>query len=160
MRTTALLVLCLTACSPRPSPGDRPLAPEALAGTYTVDHQVGVFDGTDFVPMDATDRLALVPVGDSLDISLVLIHANAHICEMHGRLGREGDQWVERSPLPYGEPDAVCTLALEVSADTLHLRDEDQQCRRAYCGARGSINGAAFPRSSRTTDTSWRDDLR
>lgn len=148
-----------TPSAPGPLAPEASRSPQALAGTYHVDHEVGVFDGTEFVPRPTTDRLAIVPSGDSLDVSLVLIHTNAHICEMHTRLGREGTAWVSQGE-PLDFDDATCTLRLIAERDTLRLHDVGNACRRTYCGARGVIDGAAFPRASRDPDTSWRDDLR
>ncbi|MEM6327423.1 MAG: hypothetical protein AAF791_09930 [Bacteroidota bacterium] len=155
VRLAALVLAALLAGCAGSDPA--PPAP-TLTGTYTNEHPISAFDGTDFVPETVTDRLAVIDRGDSLEVSFTLLHTNYHICEWHGTMAREDGRWVSREPMDY--VDGTCTLGLDVAADTLTLRDEDWICRRAYCGARGVIDGTQFARSTRTPDTSWRDELR
>lgn len=153
-----LLVLAtsMAGCTPAPDPV---LPDMPLTGSYSYDHEISVFDGTDWEPNNVSDRLAVIERGDSLDVTFVLLHTNAHICEWHGAMGREDGSWTARETLelPNASPD--CVLRLEVTADSLTLRDEEFVCRRYYCGARGSIDGIGFSRATRDPDTSWRDDL-
>ncbi|MEO0559936.1 MAG: hypothetical protein AAF170_17345 [Bacteroidota bacterium] len=155
MRRLLIVVIALvgTSCSGANS------SDAGLTGTYTSDHEIRVFNGDEFVPETATDRLALIERADSLDVSLVLLFDNYHICEMHTRMSREGTGWVSILEPEFAD-ETTCTLQLEVGAEVLSLRDETGSCRRTYCGARGVIDGATFDRSTRAPDTSWRDDLR
>ncbi|HIG73618.1 MAG TPA: hypothetical protein EYQ24_03280 [Bacteroidetes bacterium] len=154
-RLAAAAALTCAACTSTP-PADAP----PLTGSYVAEHEVIVYDGTDWTPQPATDQLAVVPRGDSLDVSFVLLHTNAHICEWHGTMGREGDEWVSREVLEYVGERPECAMTLHVSADSLTLGDAGAVCRRAYCGARGTIDGIGFARTTRTADVSWRDGLR
>jgi hypothetical protein len=157
------LLLLVLAASVAACASPEPAVPQAtsspLTGSYSAEHEISVFDGTDWVDDTVADRLAVIERGDSLDVSFVLLHTNAHICEWHGAMANEAGTWTARETLRYND-NQECTLRLEVSADSLTLRDEGFVCRMAYCGARGSIDGIGFARSTREADTSWRDDLR
>ena len=151
----ALLLLPLAACASGPATPDAPLAPEVpLTGSYTSEHQVGIFDGDDFVPTEVTDTLVLRERGDSLAVTFSLIGANAHTCGFGGLLGREGDRWVARETLDYLPNAPTCALSVGIARDSIVLRDSAYICRRAYCGARASIDEAVFARSTWSPDTS------
>ena len=148
----ALLVLALglAACSSAPA------APEAppLSGTYTHDHEVGIFDGTDFAPTEVTDTMTLIERGDSLFVAVDLIGANAHLCAFRGTMGAApSGGWVWRETLDEIYDNQTCELSLDVSPTTIRLSDRDSNCRRYYCGARAGLDGAAFERSTQTPDT-------
>lgn len=148
------LALGVTSCSGAKS------TTGSLAGTYAVDHPIRVADGGDWTTEAVTDRLALVERGDSLDLSVVLLFDNYHICEVHTTMAPEGALWTSALPTDPTAEATTCTLQLEVGAATLSIRDPGDACRLTFCGARGTLEGATFDRSTRTADTSWRDALR
>ena len=155
-----LAVLLLSVASLAGCAGSEPAPVVPLTGSYESAHTISALGADDWEDVDVTDRLAVIERGDSLDVSFTLLHTNYHICEWHGTMTREAEVWTARETLEYADESPECVLQLEVSADSLTLRDEDWVCRRAYCGVRGVIDGVGFRRDTRTADTSWRDELR
>lgn len=151
----ACVALSLAACGGAPQPlDDGPATPASLAGTYTAEHTVGIFDGEDFAPTDVTDTITLVPRGERLRVAFDLVATNAHLCSFDGEMEARAGGWVHRSELTLDVHDGVvCELGLEVTPDTLRLTDLDGQCRRELCGARATIDGTAFARATQTPDT-------
>ena len=155
-RLAVLLVLPLAACAASdtaPEAGSSRAPAPPLTGTYTDDHEVGVFNGADVVPEPVTDVLVLIERGDSLEVAFDLVGANAHLCGFGGTMGRERGVWTWRETLDLADAPEACVLSLEVAADTLRLHDLGQVCRSYYCGARAAIDGAAFARNTWTPDT-------
>ncbi|OZC03612.1 hypothetical protein BSZ36_11830 [Rubricoccus marinus] len=155
LRLALFLALPLAACASGPTRlSPEHSAPEApLTGTYTHDHEVGIFDGETFVPTPVTDELVLIERGKRLFVAANLVRANAHLCGVGGMFERENGRWVRREALDLYRGEDTCTLALTVTADTLALSDSANVCRQHYCGARAALDGARFARGTRTPDT-------
>lgn len=133
-------------------PGERdsaPVASEGLDGVYLRTHEIAVFDGERWEPLEVDDCLRIRRVGaNQLELEVQLVAANAHLCSIDGVASRlRGvEEIYELRPEPADEP---CQLRLVVGAERLELVDVEHQCRQYYCGARAGFDGVSFARTER-----------
>ena len=133
-------------------PGERdsaPVASEGLDGVYLRTHEIAVFDGDRWEPLEVDDCLRIRRVGaNQLELEVQLVAANAHLCSIDGVASRlRGvEEIYELRPEPADEP---CQLRLVVGAERLELVDVEHQCRQYYCGARAGFDGVSFARTER-----------
>jgi hypothetical protein len=145
-----IVVLALAVCSCA-GVRDRRSVTDHLSGTYRRDHVVEVmfFNRSDKVPV--TDLLTLsVDKDGRLRFSFELLFDNTHSCTMEGTAARVGEGFEYREPVEATESGVrECILRFRPTGDSILLQDVDGACARdaGYCGARGSIDGASFPRA-------------
>ncbi len=132
------------------APGDPAQAKrwvEKLSGVYKERFQSQLVDGT---PYPAENILEIVPVGaDRFYFRVHLDFYNGHVCERHGvaRFSAAGT-FVYRPHPPDPNDGAFCELQLAADDREIRLLDPESSCK-AFCGMRGNLNGATFPRSAR-----------
>ncbi len=151
MKPFALVALCglLSACTgsvPQPPQQGGP-AQINLTGEYTSIHTITFLGEKDWEEGEVRDTLSIVEEGDSARFYFGLVQTNFHLCEMQGEGIRTPDGIVAPpEEIEFGGETATCNLRIVADSDTIRLVDEDNICRRYYCGARASIDGVEFPR--------------
>ena len=121
---------------------------DSWAGVYrrskTMDLRDGVNGGKTYV---GEDILEIVRIDDGRAyVRVRLMFTNAHSCSLWGVARRESGGLVYR-----GQPNSfgTCTLSIQREKDQIVLRDPQESCRVSHCGARGWMDKASFPLSSR-----------
>lgn len=128
---------------------------EQLAGRYGRHFINGMVHGP---AIAVDDVIEIVPVSDrAAYVRLELNFFNGHICTLSGVAEEEDGALVYREPLEQDQPRR-CTLRIARQGRQLRLSDGGGSCS-IYCGARGSLQDAALPWSSRRRIT-YMDRLR
>ncbi|HEY8698423.1 MAG TPA: hypothetical protein VIM02_12475 [Rhizomicrobium sp.] len=122
----------------------------SIQGVYKTRHQIAMYD-TALAPADqhvaVEDVMEIVAQpGGAAYVRLHLTFDNGHLCGLHGIAEPEGDALVYR---PRDNIEGPCALSLRSHAGRLVFGDADDACKFDFCGARGILNGAGFPLSSR-----------
>ncbi len=120
-----------------------------LSGRYTMKMEIGMFnpDEEDFETVEVENCLTLRELpDDSVEYSALMLFTNAHICELSG-VATLTDEGFYRHVVEE-EFFGKCILDLHIDDEQIRLGDESGTCRQIYCGARGHLDGMAFPRDS------------
>lgn len=118
-----------------------------LSGEYVRWHTITYLGEKDWEEGEVRDTLAIRQQGTEASFFFALIHTNFHLCEMEGSGVVTADGLIAApEEITFGGETDTCRLRIAADADTLRLVDEGNVCRRYYCGARGFIDGIAFPR--------------
>ena len=132
-----------------PSEGGR-LA-RSIAGHYRHVFENGDVQGHSY---RSTDKLTITPIGKaSISFDTELSFYNGHSCSLSGgALYRKDGSFVfDDDPANTTAGDSVCRLAIIPSAKGVTFKDLTGSCKMAYCGARGSLDGAEFSFRERIT---------
>ncbi len=132
------------------APNEMPETP--ADGEYTNTHGVLVEPDSDKLE-DATDCLSVSMLGSGeVEFELALYFNMDHSCELSGEASPKtnGNLVYEGSK---ATNDEGCTLAIVTKGDTITLKDEGQKCSPVWCGARGTLDGATFARSTKRKAT-------
>jgi hypothetical protein len=125
----------------------------SLAGTYARTHKIQVLgEGDREELVEVSDCLSLETVDDQrMKFDFELLFDKRHSCSMSGEASRDStdsNKWIYTE-----KSDGVdCTLRIEVTDESIELRDEDLTCHRMYCGAQAAFDGVQFSRSGRSPE--------
>ena len=132
------------------APNEMPETP--ADGEYTNTHGVRIDPEGDALE-DATDCLTVSMLGSgSVEFELALQFDMDHSCELSGEAQPKTNGSLVYTGSKATE-DEGCTLAIVTKGDTITLKDEGMKCSPVWCGARGTIDGATFARSTKRTPT-------
>ena len=126
-----------------------PLQLSGIAGVYKTQHHINVVMGTGEPDEDVAveDILEIVPTDSShAYLRTHLVFENGHICGVWGIATLEDGALVYR---PHDNVEGPCTLRLTQEGSQIVFHDADGACKIDYCGARGTLDGPAFPLSAR-----------
>lgn len=126
-----------------------PLQLSGIAGVYKTQHHISVVMGTGEPDEDvlAEDVLEIVPTDAThAYLRAHLEFENAHICGVWGIATLVDGALVYR---PHDNVEGSCTLRLTQEGNRIVFHDADGSCKTDYCGARGTLDGPAFPLSAR-----------
>lgn len=118
-------------------------------GTYSLPHEIDVFDGESWHTTPVEDMLKLTSTRDgNLEFELNITATNLHTCQMEGTASRAGDSFEYRDhPGEYGEPgDEPCLLRITPTPEAIIVDDVGNRCRMVWCGVRAAIGRTVFPR--------------
>lgn len=107
------------------------------------------------VDPDKPDHVAFIQIGEHEDyvnlvqnpdgkvqVSLWLTYGNSHLCQMEGiGVWKENHVLVEQK-----DKWSTCNLKIISDGNVLLIRDQDFDCTRMFCGARGSLDNTIVPR--------------
>ena len=132
------------------APNEMPETPED--GEYTNVHGVLVEPDSDKLE-DATDCLTVSVLGSgSVEFDVALYFNMDHSCELSGEAQPKTNGSLVYTGSKATE-DEGCTLAIVTKGDTITLKDEGMKCSPVWCGARGTLDGATFARSTKRKAT-------
>lgn len=127
-----LAALCSSALSASASPDA-----STLAGVYKHLQKATVEDGQ---RVQSEDILEIVPYGPEKDrkayFRLQMRFAMFHTCDATG-IGRTTRDGLDFEGEVFGN---ACKLKITFTPRGLRIRDEEDRCRMAFCGARGTLN--------------------
>lgn len=158
------LALILGACQEEKSP--------SLTGIYQTTFENGLFvpastpceapykiiDGHCIEPYTATDTLGLFeePNGD-LSFAASLSFSNGHSCTINGTAKKSPDGWAFNGEQAQ---NGACKFLIKSNGGKITFDVAENADCTYYCGARGTLDGAEFPASSKTNVTlKTKDDL-
>lgn len=148
-------------------PPAQPLDMSSIAGAYALDKLIAVppdpvppgsppghppVTAGDWVRQETTDRLLIEPVGPGAAFVMAeLTFTNYHTCSLADVMEAEAGALVLR--VRDEIENRRCVLRLRITGTQLVFDDEPMDglpgCQPLFCGARGSLDRAAFPRASR-----------
>ncbi len=107
-------------------------------------------------PYEAINRLVLHETPyDKLYFGLHLSFFNGHSCSVGGIANKNNKGWLFEEIDSANAPNESfddCRLDITVDAEHITLNAQDEAPCRMYCGARGSLHDAIFPRTSKTDE--------
>jgi hypothetical protein len=130
--------------------GAQALDLDQWAGAYRVQHKIADIPQQKMV--DAENILEIVKHSpNTAYIRFRLLFTNGHSCSAFGIAEAEGDALIYRADetVALGK---ICTIRFEPKDGKItlsHLDGPEDRCRRFYCGANGTIEGATFPQVSK-----------